>query len=157
MLPHIKCAIQDDHPKLYSKIAFRMNFDGCSKGNPGLCGAGAAIYHDNDEIWGGTLFVGVNATNNRAEYSGLILGLQKALEMNIKELHVQGDSQLVINQMTGKYKYNSPNLLDLYDTAKTLEKRFIKVHYEHILRNFNKRADELSNIAVKDCNLNGNA
>ena len=42
------------------------------------------------------------------------------------------------------------NLLDLYDTAKALEKSFVKVHYEHILRNFNKRADELSNIAVKD-------
>jgi ribonuclease HI len=70
--------------------------------------------------------------------------------MNIKEIHVQGDSQLVINQMTGKYKCNSPNLLDLYDTARALEKGFVKVHYEHILRNFNKRADELSNIAVKD-------
>ena len=109
-----------------------------------------SIYHDNDEIWGGSLFVGVNATNNRAEYSGLILGLQKALEMNIKEIHVQGDSLLVVNQMTGKYKCNSPNLLDLHDTAKALEKGFVKVHYEHILRNFNKRADELSNIAVKD-------
>lgn len=150
MLPHINPSILADTPKLYSKIAFRMNFDGCSKGNPGICGAGAAIYHENDEIWGGTLFVGINETNNRAEYSGLILGLQKALEMNIKEIHVQGDSQLVINQMTGKYKCNSPNLLDLYDTAKALEKGFVKVHYEHILRNFNKRADELSNIAVKD-------
>ena len=157
MLPHIKYAIQAEPSKLYSLIAFRMNFDGCSKGNPGLCGAGAAIYHENDEVWGGSLFVGVNATNNRAEYSGLILGLRKALEMNIKELHVQGDSQLVINQMTGKYKCNSLNLLDLYDTAKVLEKGFVKVHYEHILRNFNKRADELSNIAVKDYKPNGAA
>lgn len=157
MLPRIKYAIQAEPSKLSSVIAFRMNFDGCSKGNPGLCGAGAAIYHENDEIWGGSLFVGVNATNNRAEYSGLILGLRKALEMNIKELHVQGDSQLVINQMTGKYQCNSLNLLDLYDTAKALEKGFAKVHYEHILRNFNKRADELSNIAVKDYKPNSAA
>ena len=86
MLPHIKSAIQADPPKPSSAIAFRMNFDGCSKGNPGICGAGAVIYHEDDEIWGGTLFVGINATNNRAEYSGLILGLQKALEMNIKKI-----------------------------------------------------------------------
>lgn len=157
MLPQIKCAIQDDSPKPYSKIAFRMNFDGCSKGNPGLCGAGAVIYHDNDELWSGSFFVGVNATNNRAEYAGLILGMQQALAMNIKELHVQGDSQLVINQMTGKYKCNSLSLIELYDAAKALEKSFVKIHYEHILRNFNKRADELSNIAVKDYKPDGAA
>lgn len=137
--------IQTDLP---AKLPFRMNFDGCSKGNPGLCGAGAAIYRDGVEIWGGSVFVGTNDTNNRAEYMGLIFGLQKAVEMQIKEIHVQGDSQLVINQMTGKYKCNSPNLVDLYETAKGLEKEFANIQYEHILRNFNKRADELSNIPV---------
>jgi ribonuclease HI len=134
-----------------SNFEYRMNFDGCSKGNPGLCGAGAVIYYKNDEIWSESFFVGENATNNRAEYAGLILGLQQAIELKIKCLHVQGDSQLVINQMKGVYQCNSPNLLALYQRAKDLESIFEKIHYEHILRHLNKRADHLSNIAlIKD-------
>ncbi len=58
--------------------------------------------------------------------------------------------QLVINQMTGKYKCNSDNIIELYKKAKELEKEFEKIYYVHILRNFNIRADELSNKAVKD-------
>ena len=129
---------------------YRMNFDGCSKGNPGLCGAGAVIYHNDNEIWSRSFFVGENATNNRAEYAGLILGLQQAAEYGIKNLHVQGDSQLVINQMNGLYQCSSPNLIELYQRAKELETNFEKVYYEHILRHLNKRADYLSNVAIMD-------
>jgi len=129
---------------------YRMNFDGCSKGNPGLCGAGAVIYHNDNEIWSRSFFVGENATNNRAEYAGLILGLQQAAEYGIKSLHVQGDSQLVINQMNGLYQCSSPNLIELYQRAKELETNFEKVYYEHILRHLNKRADHLSNVAIMD-------
>ena len=129
-------------------IDYRMNFDGCSKGNPGLCGAGAVIYYKNDEIWSESFFVGENATNNRAEYAGLILGLQQAVSLNIKHLLVQGDSQLVINQMKGIYQCNSPNLIPLYQRAKELEYKFEKIHYEHILRHLNQRADYLSNVAL---------
>lgn len=129
-------------------IDYKMNFDGCSKGNPGLCGAGAVIYYKNDEIWSESFFVGENATNNRAEYAGLILGLQQAASLNIKNLLVQGDSQLVINQMKGIYQCNSPNLITLYQRAKELEYKFEKIHYEHILRHLNKRADHLSNVAI---------
>ena len=127
-----------------------MFFDGCSKGNPGLAGAGAVIYTNNEEVWSGSSFVGKQSTNNEAEYSGLILGLKKALEMNIKTLLVKGDSQLVIYQMMGKYKCNSPNLLPLYQAAKNMEKSFDKIEYTHVLRNLNNRADELSNIAIMD-------
>ena len=135
-------------PKIYPEIGFTMNFDGCSKGNPGLSGAGAVIYYNNDEIWSGTFFVGENATNNHAEYAGLILGLQQALEFNIKTLLVKGDSLLIINHMTGIYKCNSPNLIDLYERAKELENKFEVVKYQHVFRNLNKRSDDLSNIAI---------
>ena len=128
----------------------RMNFDGCSKGNPGLAGAGAVIYINNEEVWTGSSFVGKNSTNNEAEYAGLILGLEKALEMNIKNLLVNGDSQLVIHQMTGKYRCNSPNLIPLFQTAKKLEQKFENIKFEHLLRNLNHRADELANIAIID-------
>ena len=150
MLSQIKPIVKNIENKVSPEPAFVMNFDGCSKGNPGLSGAGAVIYCLNDEIWSGSLFVGKNATNNQSEYSGLIFGLQKAIDMNIKTLLVKGDSQLVINQMTGRYKCNSENIIELYERAKDLEKNFEKIYYLHVLRNLNKRADELSNEAIKD-------
>ena len=150
MLPQIKPIVKNIENKVYTEPAFVMNFDGCSKGNPGLSGAGAVIYCFDDEIWSGSLFVGKKSTNNQSEYSGLIFGLQKAIDMNIKTLLVKGDSQLVINQMTGRYKCNSENIIELYERAKDLEKNFEKIYYLHVLRNLNKRADELSNEAIKD-------
>jgi ribonuclease HI len=148
MLPKIKKSFKIVSPKIISEFGFVMNFDGCSKGNPGIGGAGAVIYYNNDEIWTGTFLVGENATNNHSEYAGLILGLQQAVELDIKSLLVKGDSQLIINHMTGEYKCKSPNLIELYEKAKELEGKFDIIRYEHVLRNFNKRADELSNIAV---------
>ena len=138
-------AINTNNPFLHI-----MFFDGCSKGNPGLAGAGAVIYTNNEEVWAGSSFVGKQSTNNEAEYTGLILGLQKASEMNIKNLFVKGDSQLIIHQMTGKYKCNSPNLLPLYQAAKKLEEGFENIEYKHVLRNLNHRADELANNAITD-------
>jgi ribonuclease HI len=134
--------------KIHPEFDYKLNFDGCSKGNPGLSGAGAVIYHHNKEIWYSDFFVGEKFTNNHAEYAGLILGLQQAKEMGIKLLKVEGDSELVINQMKGVYKCKSINLIDLYDKAKELERFFEKIHYCHVFRNKNKRADELSNFAI---------
>ena len=148
MFPIIKTTIKDLSPKIYPEFNYIMNFDGCSKGNPGKAGAGAVIYNDDCEIISDTLFVGDNVTNNHAEYSGLILGLQMALELNIKQLLVKGDSLLVINQMSNIYKCSSPNLIELYNKAKALEKKFDVIIYQHVLRKFNKKADELSNIGL---------
>ena len=134
--------------KIYPDFDFRLMFDGGSRGNPGLSGAGAVIYYFDKEIWSESFFVGVNATNNHAEYAGLILGLQQAKSLNIKYLKVEGDSLLVINQMKGTYKCRSENLLDLYDKAKELSSYFEVLDFNHILRNQNARADELSNIAI---------
>ena len=151
MLPEIiKNNIQNNsqEAKIFPEIEYRLQFDGCSKKNPGLSGAGAVIYKYSKEIWSGDLFVGTNATNNYAEYSGLILGLEKAVELNIKTLHVEGDSLLVINQMTGKYKCNSENLIEPHNKAKELAAKFDSINFVHIFRNKNLRADELSNQAV---------
>lgn len=131
-----------------SEFDYKMNFDGCSKNNPGLAGAGAVIYHFDQEIWAEDFFVGEMFTNNHAEYAGLILGLQQAKFLGIKNLKVEGDSLLVINQMKGLYKCKSIHLIELYDKAKELEGYFDNIEFCHILRNKNKRADELSNIAV---------
>jgi ribonuclease HI len=135
--------------KTINNINYKLFFDGCSKGNPGLAGAGAVIYKNDEEIWSECCFVGDKITNNHAEYYGLILGLRKAIDLNITSLLVMGDSQLVINHMTGKYKCKSPNLIPHYQTAKNLEINFDTIKYQHILRNLNKRADELSNLGLK--------
>ena len=136
--------------KIHPELIHKLKFDGCSKGNPGLAGAGAVIYEQNDEIWSDSLFVSEKATNNYAEYSGLVLGLKKALELNIKTLYVEGDSLLVINQMKGQYKCNSINLLDLHYTCVKLVKQFDTICFNHVLRTENKRADQLANEAVNN-------
>lgn len=153
MLPKIETYFKKSNEsknilKIYPEYDYKMNFDGGSRGNPGLSGAGAVIYHYDKEIWVESFFVGENATNNHAEYAGLILGLQQAKELKIKHLKVEGDSLLVINQMKGLYKCRSENLILLYDQAKELASHFESIEYCHVLRNKNKRADELSNMAI---------
>ena len=123
-------------------------FDGCAKSNPGLAGAGAVIYKNDVEIWCDSKFVGTNETNNVAEYMGLIFGLRKALKLNINIIQVKGDSKLIIEQMKGHYKCKSDNLKDYHEKAKEIANKFSKISYEHIYREFNKRADELSNEGV---------
>ena len=136
-----------------SSSSYTLFFDGCSKGNPGLAGSGAVIYnHLNKEIWYKSSFVGKKETNNVAEYSGLILGLEEALYNNkeIRNLIIKGDSKLVIEQMKGNYKVNSQNLLQLYKKAKELIQlgNFENIDFIHVYRNENKRADELSNLGL---------
>jgi ribonuclease HI len=143
-------------PKISPEFDFKMNFDGCSKGNPGLAGAGAVIYKHDKEKWCDHFFVGVNYTNNHAEYAGLILGLQQAKAMGIKHLRVEGDSLLVINHMKGVYKCKSINLLDLYEKAKELVSHFDEIEFVHVFRNKNKRADQLSNMAIDSYMDNSN-
>lgn len=127
---------------------YLMQFDGCSKGNPGKAGSGAVIYKNKSEIWGKSLFIGDKNTNNEAEYMGLIIGLEEAINIGVEDLYVEGDSLLVIKQMKGLYKVKAENLYKLYEKAKKLEKQFTSVSYNHVYRDKNKRADELSNMAL---------
>ena len=124
-----------------------MFFDGCSKGNPGRAGAGAVIYDaSGNEVFAESVFAGHSTTNNEAEYTGLILGLNSALKQGITELQVRGDSQLVIRQMQGNYRVNSAKLAPLYQCAVTLASKFTSIDYDHVYRDKNQRADALSNV-----------
>lgn len=135
-----------------------LYFDGCSKGNPGIAGCGAVLYDNfHNELWSGSLFVSKYATNNVAEYKGLIFGLQNILEYNkneleeknkIKHITVNGDSLLVIKQMKREWKVKDEKMIELHREAKELELHFNKIVYNHVLRDKNKRADELSNKAI---------
>ena len=127
---------------------YTLYFDGCCKGNPGPGGAGAVLYKNDEEIWSESLFVGDKVTNNIAEYTGLLTGLQYVVNQGqIKRLFVKGDSLLVIKQMRGEFKVNSTNLIELFARAKSLSSTsfFDKIEFEHVYRDKNKRADELSN------------
>lgn len=136
--------------KIYPTCEYVLNFDGCSKGNPGPAGIGAVISKSGSEEWCGCQFIG-NKTNNQSEYSALILGLKEALSRNIKKLQVYGDSLLVINQVTGKFKVKNVLLQELYKEAMTLIAKFDYIVFNHVYREFNKRADQLSNLALEAC------
>lgn len=125
-----------------------LMFDGGSRGNPGVCGSGFVLYENNTIIAQDARVVSRKNTNNYAEYMALIIGLIKAKSLNIKHLLVKGDSQLVINQVTGKYKVNSDNLKPLYKDAITLINYFDIITFEHIKRDLNKVADKLANDAM---------
>jgi ribonuclease HI len=124
-------------------------FDGCSKNNPGPSGAGAVLYHNGIEIWSSAVFVGHKETNNVAEYTGMIVGIKRAAEMGIRRLVVKGDSNLVVQQMNGKFRVNADHIKPLYATAKNIIRNFDSIQFVHVYRHLNQRADELSNMGLE--------
>lgn len=132
--------------KINSEIPkYLLRFDGASKGNPGIAGAGAVLYENEKEIWCTSRYLGIQ-TNNYAECFAVILGINEACRRKIKNLEVEGDSMLVINQLKGKWKVNNKDLKTLYLSIQQTLKQFNNITYNHIYRNYNKRADELANI-----------
>ena len=130
-----------------------LMFDGGSRGNPGPSGCGYVIMNSDETeiIAKGSEFIGKN-TNNYAEYMGMILGIEKALELNIRNLIVKGDSQLVIKQMLKEYSVKATNLIPLYSHANNLISRFQEIKFFHIKRNLNTIADKLANEAMDQKN-----
>ncbi len=127
-----------------------VEFDGGSRGNPGPAGFGAVIRDARDEstplVTAGR-YVG-RATNNVAEYSGLVFALEKAVELGADEVTVRGDSELVIKQMKGQYRVRNENLKPLYLKAVAAAGEVGSVSYVHKLRDQNKLADRLANLAM---------
>jgi len=126
---------------------YTLYFDGSSKGNPGVSRSGSVLYEDDTERYTDAFFVGNRETNNVAEYTGLIRGLEMALQHNITTLVVRGDSKLVISQMNGVYKVKS--MKQLYERADELRNKFTSITFQHIDRKQNRRADELANQVYK--------
>ena len=88
------------------------------------------------------------ATNNVAEYSGLIAGLESALERDVTELEVVSDSELLVKQMRGEYKVKNEALRELVADADALARRLSKVTYTAVRREHNELADTLVNEAL---------
>ena len=127
---------------------YEATFDGGSRGNPGLCGAGANLSKNGVEIWCVSKIVSTSNTNNYAEYSALILALDEICNRNISHVKVYGDSQLIVRQLTGQCKVKCDNLVPLYTRAIELTNKIGDVQFVHVKRHLNKRADTLANLAM---------
>ncbi len=123
--------------------------DGASRGNPGLAAAGAVLFAagSQDTIFEISQAIG-KATNNVAEYTALILGLEKSLEQNIEYVQIFIDSQLVVQQISGVYRVKSPSMRLLYNQAKKLLTKLNDYTISHVPREQNTHADSLANQAL---------
>lgn len=121
--------------------------DGASRGNPGPAGYGVYMTKDDGEIIEVGGYLG-RTTNNVAEYAGLLEALEVAQSEGATELEIVSDSLLLVQQMLGKYRVKHPNLIPLYERAKSMSRRFRRFSIRHTLRAGNKDADRLANVAV---------
>ena len=122
--------------------------DGGARGNPGPAGYGALIQDDAGNVLAElSEFLG-HKTNNFAEYSGLLGCLQWALDHGHTHLRVVSDSELMVKQIQGKYKVNSPDLRPLWEEARRRIAKLDGFQISHALRHKNKDADRLANEAM---------
>jgi ribonuclease HI len=129
-------------------IWINAHCDGGARGNPGPAGYGAVIQDDQGTVLAElSEFLGMR-TNNFAEYSGLLACLQYALDHHHPRLRVVSDSELMVKQIQGKYKVNSPDLRPLWQEAKNRIAQLEAFEITHALRHKNKDADRLANQAM---------
>jgi len=124
-----------------------MYTDGACRGNPGYSSIGVVFFDNGVEIANISEAIGVT-TNNIAEYTALLRGLDYALKQGYTELSVKADSELMIKQLKGEYKVKNAGLKPLFIEAKTLAAKFKSISYSHVMREDNKRADQLANMAL---------
>eukprot|EP00522_Entomoneis_paludosa_P002675 CAMPEP_0172472874 /NCGR_PEP_ID=MMETSP1065-20121228/68570_1 /TAXON_ID=265537 /ORGANISM="Amphiprora paludosa, Strain CCMP125" /LENGTH=604 /DNA_ID=CAMNT_0013231041 /DNA_START=135 /DNA_END=1949 /DNA_ORIENTATION=+ len=152
------------HPSINPEHTFLLQFDGGARGNPNGIGAAGMVIVDKTqqkkEVWYGYKFLDTpfldpnghnrvsGVTNNQAEYTGFLLGMEKALEMGIRRLEVEGDSNLIVKQIKGEYKVRDATLKALFAEANKLKSQFDSFKIRHIRREANYRADFLANHAM---------
>ena len=122
--------------------------DGGARGNPGPAGYGALLQDEAGHVLAElSEFLGIR-TNNYAEYSGLLGCLQWTLDHSHRRLRVVSDSELMVKQIQGKYKVNSPDLRPLWEEARRRIAQLERFEITHALRHKNKAADQLANDAM---------
>lgn len=128
--------------------SYTLYTDGGARGNPGPAGAGALLLApDGAEVEAISAYLG-EQTNNQAEYRALLLGLQAAIDNDVRELDVRMDSELIVKQMKGEYKVKNHGMKILHDQAKQLVAKLDVVNFSHIPREENGDADALVNQAI---------
>lgn len=128
-----------------SENAVVIYSDGGSRGNPGPSAAGYVILDSRQEVIAeGGEYLGIT-TNNQAEYQGVRIGLEKALELGYKKVDFKLDSMLVVNQMKGQYKIKNRELWPINERIRMLMTKFDRVTFTHVNRQFNQLADGMVN------------
>jgi ribonuclease HI len=125
------------------------HIDGGARGNPGPAGYGVHIELPDGsivELHGG---LGI-ATNNVAEYNGLLAALAWAVDHGHRVVRIKADSELLVKQMRGEYKVKNVGLLPLVARARQLVQQLDRVSFEHVRREQNKDADRLSNVGMDE-------
>jgi len=129
-------------------VKARLSTDGGARGNPGPAAYGYVLESEDGHVLdarGETIGI---ATNNVAEYTALVAGLKKALELGVTELDVVSDSELLVKQMRGEYKVKNEALRELNREASELAANLEKVAYTAVRRAHNELADSLVNEAL---------
>lgn len=128
-------------------MALLIFTDGAALGNPGPMGIGIVVYRNGEKLKEICEYIG-EGTNNMAEYTAVIRALEYAKEIGEKEVHLRSDSQLLVRQLSGEYKTRDPKLRILKRKIDGLLKG-MDVRFEHIPREKNEEADELSKKAAE--------
>jgi ribonuclease HI len=128
--------------------AWRLFVDGAARGNPGPAGAGAVLFDPSGKKRAqDSRYLG-ETTNNVAEYQAFILGLELALSLGVKNLHVSADSLLVVQQLKGAYQVKTPHLFPLWRQARKTLQKFDTCAISHLDRSLNQEADRLARQAI---------
>jgi ribonuclease HI len=122
--------------------------DGGARGNPGPAASAAFLFDENFQLISFDAKYMGNTTNNIAEYTGLIIGLELAASFQITELECRLDSELVVKQLKGEYKVKEQNMQILHGKVQTLLMGMSKVEFVHVPRAQNKFADRLVNLTM---------
>jgi len=125
-----------------------VSCDGASRGNPGPAGIGVQITDDDGTVLAEIAEGLGETTNNVAEYTAAVEGLKRALELGGAEVLLRSDSQLLINQLTGRYRVKAAHIVLLHRQVLSLAEQFDQIRYEHVRRERNTEPDRLANEGV---------
>ncbi len=126
----------------------RLFTDGGARGNPGPAAYGFVLETDDGTVLAAEGEAIGEATNNVAEYSGLVAGLRKAIELQVADVELVSDSELMVKQMRGEYRVKNEALRELFLEATKLARQLDSVEYRHVRRAHNELADKLVNEAL---------
>jgi ribonuclease HI len=125
-----------------------VNCDGAARGNPGPAGAGAIVVDPAGNVLAEVAEGLGETTNNVAEYTAAIRGLEAAERLGAREVVLRSDSLLLVQQLTGRYRVKTAHLQPLHRRVVELAAHLDRVIYEHVPRERNAEADRLANIGV---------
>jgi ribonuclease HI len=125
-----------------------INCDGAARGNPGPAGAGAVVVAEDGTVLAEVAEGLGETTNNVAEYTAAIRGLEEAERLGADIVVLRSDSLLLVNQLTGRYRVKTAHLQPLHQRVRELAGRFRRVTFEHVPRERNVEADRLANLGV---------